>query len=87
MTYQSPYGKIAGLRERLDQWIERLASDRHYAWAGTGIIDDLEAMGRYMDGERTDADPILEIPPRWEDYPTVVLYTPEFVEFVQEWNL
>lgn len=60
MAYESPYGKIAGLRERVDVWTERLARDPSFGWAGTGLIDDLEAMGRYMDGERTDPPPVEE---------------------------
>jgi hypothetical protein len=49
MTYQSPHGKIAGLRERLDTWIETLATDKTYPWSGTGIIDDLEVAAQQVE--------------------------------------
>lgn len=54
MTFERQYGKIAGLRERVDEWTERLSTDKNLPWVGLGLIDDLEAMARFMDGERTD---------------------------------
>lgn len=54
------YGKIAGLRERIDEWMHDLSHDKSLPWVGLGLIDDLEAMARFMDGERTDPAPVEE---------------------------
>lgn len=54
MPQDRRYGKISGLRERLDEWMHSLSHDHALPWVGLGLIDDLEAMARYMDGERTD---------------------------------
>ncbi len=54
MAYQSEFGRLTGLRARIDDWMERLSMDKNLPWAGLGLIDDLEAVGRFMDGKRTD---------------------------------
>lgn len=36
------YGKPEGLRERLEDWVERMSKDKSLPWAGLGIIDDLK---------------------------------------------
>lgn len=49
MTYESPYGKQEGLRERIQQWIDRLSKDQSLPWVGLGLIADLEAVKKNMD--------------------------------------
>jgi hypothetical protein len=46
--YVSPYGKIAGLAERLAKFRQRLCTDRSLPWQGTGLIADLEVVVRLL---------------------------------------
>lgn len=70
MTYVSPYGKIAGLRERLAKFRERLCTDRSLPFLGMGIVADLEVVVRllsvqeFVDDLRTKGD---EEQARWAD--------------------
>ena len=50
MTYKSQYGQPEGLRDRLGEWANRLGNDKSLPWAGLGLIADLEAAVRHMDG-------------------------------------
>lgn len=49
MTYKSQYGEEEGLRDRLEQWAERMSMDKNLPWAGLGVIADLKAAVLYMD--------------------------------------
>lgn len=49
MTYESPYGKSEGLRDRLAEWAERLGTDKSLPRAGLGLVADLEAAVREFD--------------------------------------
>lgn len=49
MTYESPYGKPEGLRDRLAEWVQRLSNDRNLPWVGLGLIDDLDAATAMQD--------------------------------------
>lgn len=45
--YVSPYGRPRGLRARLAKHRANL-SDRQYSWHGTGIIDDMELLMKFL---------------------------------------
>lgn len=61
--YVSPHGHLAGLRERLLRWCDRLGRDRSLPWAGLGIVNDLEVvvqllnMREFAEWLRTNGDP------------------------------
>lgn len=46
--YVSPYGKPAGLQQRLAEWAERMGRDRSLPWAGLGIIGDLTLAAKIL---------------------------------------
>lgn len=54
MTYNSPYGKAEGLRDRLQDWIKRLSEDKSLPWIGLGLIADLNAAVAALDPARED---------------------------------
>lgn len=51
MTYDRKYGKPEGLTERLENWADRLGSDKSLPWAGLGLIDDLRAAAQRISGK------------------------------------
>lgn len=40
--YVSPHGHLAGLRDRLAKWVDRMGRDRSLPWVGLGLVNDLE---------------------------------------------
>lgn len=42
--YVSPHGCLVGLRDRLQEWVDRMGRDRSLPWAGLGIVKDLEVV-------------------------------------------
>lgn len=61
--YVSPHGHLAGLRERLGRWVDRMGRDRSLPWVGLGLVNDLEVvlqllnMREYAEWLRTNGDP------------------------------
>lgn len=45
--YDPPFGKMAGLPERIASWVKRLSSPA-LPWVGLGLIRDLEMVGRIL---------------------------------------
>jgi len=50
------YGSRDGIDRRLDDWAERLAKDKRFPWAGTGLLADLKAAAAEIRGEPDDDD-------------------------------
>jgi hypothetical protein len=48
-TWVSPYGHLAGLRERLARWIDRAGRDHTLPWVGLGLVRDLEVAVQLLD--------------------------------------
>lgn len=48
MTYESPYGKRLGLRERIADWVEQLGTDKTLPWVGLGLIADLRLVAEVL---------------------------------------
>jgi len=47
-AHTSPYGKLEGLPARFDALAQRLRKDRSFPWLGTGIIQDIDLMRKYL---------------------------------------
>lgn len=43
MSGERKYGAKEGLADRLNDWIDRLSTDKALPWTGLGLIDDLRA--------------------------------------------
>lgn len=75
MTYVSPFGKLDGLADRMNGWVERMSHDKTLPWVGLGIIADtklaaetisgvegvLERFGAKVPGEPIDIVAMLEL--------------------------
>lgn len=46
--YVSPYGKPAGLPERMAAWVDRMKTDRSLPFAGMGILEDCKLAARIL---------------------------------------
>lgn len=51
MTYESKYGQIEGLPDRLEAAATRLGRDKALPWVGMGLIADLEAAAAALRGK------------------------------------
>lgn len=49
MTYESPYGKPAGLVERLGKLRELLSKNSYISFVGLGPIEDLELAAKMIE--------------------------------------
>lgn len=48
MTFESPYGKRLGLRDRINDWIKQLGTDKSLPWVGLGLIADLRLVAEVL---------------------------------------
>lgn len=49
MTYESPFGKEAGLSDRLREWRTKICTNKSTPFPGLGLIQDLELAAEMLD--------------------------------------
>lgn len=82
--YASPYGKAAGLADRLAMWRDRLATDRTVTWFGTGLIADLELAMRLLDLREYAEWLKLHGPPEHQAFADDILSDQDTVDSVRQ---